>query len=497
MSASCKHLRRFRNRTGRSFLDTYKLLCQAIVYPSSVPARQKKVAGVKCTVCEKRDSFLLLCLECVYFGCIEQDHFAKHFEENSDHYIGVEASFGQLYCCQCKDFVYDKECEDERRREENRFRASLGFSLRFAWNPGRSEVEMLKNGRKRALRVSADSTLGLRGLVNLGNTCFMSCILQALTHTPLLRDYFMSDQHRCNPHTARNCLMCEMANIFQEFYSGSTKPHIPYRMLHLVWTHARHLAGYEQQDAHEFFMAALDVLHRHSRSSNKALPHQCQCIIDRIFTGRLQSDVTCQTCSGVSTTLDPYWDISLDLGSNMGTPGSSGFPAPRSLQECLERFTRTEHLGCSAKCSNCDAYEESTKQLTLRKLPIVACFHLKRFEHSTKLHKKINTFVSFPQYLDMTPFTSEWRDSAQASEADQGSLPTPVLLDRLKNKYALFAVVNHKGTLESGHYTAFVRQRAGDWYKCDDHVITPASIQTVLESEGYLLFYHKQFIDYD
>ena len=52
--------------------------------------------------------------------------------------------------------------------------------------------------------------------------------------------------------------------LFQ-FYSGHRSPHIPFRLLHLVWTHARHLAGYEQQDAHEFLIAALDVLHRHCK----------------------------------------------------------------------------------------------------------------------------------------------------------------------------------------------------------------------------------------
>lgn len=50
-----------------------------------------------------------------------------------------------------------------------------------------------------------------------------------------------------------------------QFYCGKSTPHIPYRLLHLVWTHARHLAGYEQQDAHEFFIATLDVLHRHCK----------------------------------------------------------------------------------------------------------------------------------------------------------------------------------------------------------------------------------------
>lgn len=40
---------------------------------------------------------------------------------------------------------------------------------------------------------------------------------------------------------------------------------------------------------------------------------RCNCIIDQIFTGGLQSDVVCTSCSGVSTTIDPFWDISLDV----------------------------------------------------------------------------------------------------------------------------------------------------------------------------------------
>lgn len=54
-------------------------------------------------------------------------------------------------------------------------------------------------------------------------------------------------------------------SLCSQFYSGHRSPHIPFRLLHLVWTHARHLAGYEQQDAHEFLIAALDVLHRHCK----------------------------------------------------------------------------------------------------------------------------------------------------------------------------------------------------------------------------------------
>ena len=83
-----------------------------------------------------------------------------------------------------------------------------------------------------------------------------------------------------------------------QFYSGKITPHIPFKLLHLVWTHARHLAGYEQQDAHEFFISALDVLHHHSGGQTPTVlnPGHCSCIVDQTFGGRLQSDVTCQNC---------------------------------------------------------------------------------------------------------------------------------------------------------------------------------------------------------
>ncbi|UYV60530.1 USP22 [Cordylochernes scorpioides] len=304
----------------------------------------------------------------------------------------------------------------------------------FSWEPSELELELLRQNprRKRITENSyieeccvykpsvTDETLqpnlvstipancvpGLRGLINLGNTCFMNCIVQVLTHTPLLRDFFLADRHVCQfQGEPAMCLVCEMARLFQEFYSGKSTPHIPFRLLHLVWTHARHLAGYEQQDAHEFFIATLDVLHRHCKGTNglsASNPHHCNCIIDQIFTGGLQSDVICQTCKSISTTIDPFWDISLDLGpsahlqpSNISSEVQAELSEPKSLLDCLERFTRPEHLGSAAKfkCSSCQSYQESTKQLTMKKLPIVASFHLK--------------------CLDMTPFISSCRSKSQ------------------------------------------------------------------------------------
>lgn len=357
---------------------------------------------------------------------------------------------------------------------------SLNKSISWRpWTTTSDGIDVLLQYPRRRY-VSALTTIGLRGLLNLGSTCFMNCIFQALIHTPLLHRYFMSERHECTPKLSAKCLVCEISRLFQEFYSGAKGPISLHRLLHLIWNHARHLAGYEQQDAHEFFIATLDILHHHCKNAQTASekekdkldglasnnPAKCSCIIDQIFTGRLQSDVVCQSCQGVSTTIDPFWDISLDLGE-----AQQGCGPPKSLIDCLERFTRAEHLGSSAKikCSSCKTYQESTKQLSMRTLPIVASFHLKRFEHSSSVNKKISTFISFPSELDMTPFMAQRMKDDRSGDC----------------RYSLYAVINHIGSLDIGHYTAYVRHHKDVWVKCDDHIITLATLKQVLDSEGY------------
>lgn len=191
--------------------------------------------------------------------------------------------------------------------------------------------------------------------------------------------------------------------------------------------------------------------------------HDCECIIHRIFTGRLQSDVRCTACNYVSTTIDPFWDLSLgirykqirskvltkarcllfpSIDENTGwclTPvplvPNLRSPMPKAphetitLLDCLETFTHPELLGEDALivCQNCGARRQAMKrvsavpcteskpvsystvsktpsvcrsdsqQLTLRSLPVVLCFHLKRFKQDMQdgtVHK-VDTFVRY------------------------------------------------------------------------------------------------------
>lgn len=481
---SCQHLQQF--LTKPEGLDAYKTIHATLVSPWSTVGLERKSKSWQCFSCNGL-SRLHACLHCIFIACGPQ-HRNNH-SRVTKHSCSVDLSYGNIYCHECSDYVYDYDLEslsDAYMSKSAKFlNLGAGRGVKFTpWRPSATEVNLLRAHRKRkGFSTTSNSTIGLRGLINLGNTCFMSCIVQTLIHTPLLRDYFLSDRHLCLFEQDREqCIVCEMSRLFQEFYSGAKSPLVPHVLLHMTWQHAHHLAGYEQQDAHEFFIATLDLLHRHLIHRTDVNPSNCDCIVDTIFTGKLQSDVVCQACKNVSTTIDPFWDISLDLPTVL----PKDQVGPISLQDCLERFTKPEHLGSAAKikCSTCKAYQESTKQLTMKKLPIVASFHLKRFEHSSRFHKKISTRIAFPEFLNMTPFVSHKRNT------NSGEPGAP------ENTYTLFAVINHIGNIEAGHYTSFVRQHRDRWYRCNDHQIVPATIDHVLDSEGYLLFYHKQILEY-
>ncbi|MCP9261448.1 Ubiquitin carboxyl-terminal hydrolase 22 [Dirofilaria immitis] len=473
MNSPCKHIDKNRRILSKNLNE----VVYAVIFPNNSKSREVHARYIRCIQCKTRlNALMCACCQCSTFACLT--HMHDHLS-TKEHLFAISVETGFIYCYQCGDFVYNREMEDARRDAENGCRRSLNLSTRSIWYPGAAVVAVCHDDPTRMVRFSKSSIRGLRGLVNLGNTCFMNCIIQAIVHTPHLKDYFLTDQHHCassSSHSKAQCLMCELANTFQEFYKGDVTPYKPNRFLNLVWTHARHLAGYEQQDAHEFFIAALDVLHRHSGSSSlPSTPNECNCIIDWIFTGKLQSDLTCSICGCVSTTVDPFWDISLDVAQEVlrSPSSSSGLPQQITLEDCLHRYIMPEHLGSNAKtkCARCETYEESTKQLTLKTLPMVACFHLKRFEHSHNDRKKMDTKIKYPQFIDMTPFTASFRERSTGVPDSKTSIVTDLLITN-RNKYELFAVVNHLGTMESGHYTCYIRHQRNQWFQCDDQKVT-------------------------
>lgn len=99
-------------------------------------------------------------------------------------------------------------------------------------------------------------------------------------------------------------------------------------------------------------------------------------------------------------------------------------------------------------CPTCKAPRDAIKKLDISKLPPVLVIHMKRFyadSYSNSTFRKKTIYVDFP-LTDMTmlPYVAR-------SEKNSGS--------NSKHTYKLYAVSNHYGTMESGHYTGQSTQR--------------------------------------
>jgi len=194
--------------------------------------------------------------------------------------------------------------------------------------------------------------------------------------------------------------------------------------------------------------------------------------------------------------MEDRYGLSDDIMTTMGTGnGKDGMvvddeeeeeeETPRdwlTLEQCLKKSSSPERLDRDNLwyCNRCKDHMQGIKTLQIWRLPRVMVIMLKRF-HSPR-ERKLETLVDFPiDGLDMTPHV---HDSIYRKGPPQ--------------IYDLFAVTNHYGSRNWGHYTAFARRWDGTgwidakWYRFDDSHVERVDESRVVSKEAYILFYRRR-----
>ncbi|XP_008316498.1 ubiquitin carboxyl-terminal hydrolase 19 isoform X4 [Cynoglossus semilaevis] len=182
---------------------------------------------------------------------------------------------------------------------------------------------------------------GFTGLVNLGNTCFMNSVIQTLSNTRELRDYFhdraFEAEINCsNPLGTGGRLAIGFAVLLKALWKGTHHAFQPSKLKAIVASKASQFTGYAQHDAQEFMAFLLDGLHEDlNRIQNKPYTETVDSdgrldevvaeeawqrhkmrndsfIVD-LFQGQFKSKLVCPTCSKVSITFDPFLYLPVPL----------------------------------------------------------------------------------------------------------------------------------------------------------------------------------------
>jgi Ubiquitin carboxyl-terminal hydrolase len=188
--------------------------------------------------------------------------------------------------------------------------------------------------------------------------------------------------------------------------------------------------------------------------------------------------------------------------SSCGTGAKKGVQAGAiTLEDCLDAFAEEERIP-EAYCSKCKDFRVQTKRMSLWRLPPVIIIHLKRFQFTQHMRRKLRDLVVFPvEGLDLSRIMA--RDS-------EGQNPVPkashngdesVLEDDAQTKddgrsemlYDLYGVVHHQGALSGGHYVASLKSEIdGQWRLFNDAQIYEIHARDVVDASAYILFYIRR-----
>lgn len=324
-------------------------------------------------------------------------------------------------------------------------------------------------------------TSTINGLVNLGNSCYANTCLQNLIHCqPFIESLFTAKETTKKITKAFIDVCISLAT--------SNRPCNPNDFL-LLFTRAHSsFNGYAQHDTQEFCRTLLDDFSKEMNrvktipkykefitegktieELNRDFTQLCReredSIITDIFNGQLVTTSSCCNCNFNSFSFEQIIDLPLQFPESV-KPGRSV-----SLAEMIDNYFKEETIKWDGKCEQCKQKTNHLKSSKYSSLPKVLIISFQRYNYLT--NRKNNMSIKYDEIVNLR------------AHVDPNLFPVGEVTE-----YKLFGVSNHAGTMDFGHYFAYIKVK-DKWYQFNDEQVR----EMHMGFEGtnvYCLFYEKK-----
>uniref|UniRef100_A0A3P9JWU1 Ubiquitin carboxyl-terminal hydrolase n=1 Tax=Oryzias latipes TaxID=8090 RepID=A0A3P9JWU1_ORYLA len=317
---------------------------------------------------------ILVCLKCGFQGCNQSEiqHAVKHHQafHLESHCITISLNTWKAWCFECNEEL-STHCNKKALAQ------TLDFLQKQSTKATTASPKIIKLRDESSDYVDPsrgkspviNTTLApVKGITNLGNTCFFNAVMQNLSQTHMLIDLIQEVKEKghkmkicppvemnLNPLTVTlpspEPLTAAMFVFLQSMKEAGKGPINPKILFNQLCQKAPRFKGYQQQDSQELLHYLLDsirveetkrvkaaILKAFNNPTEKTADEETKRqvkaygkegvklnFVDRIFVGELTNTIMCEECEHISTVKEAFIDISLPIiEERMSKPSNPG-----------------------------------------------------------------------------------------------------------------------------------------------------------------------------
>ncbi|CDK25183.1 unnamed protein product [Kuraishia capsulata CBS 1993] len=421
---------------------------------------QHPLAGVDlthCTQCDLKEN-LWICITCGALGCGRaqfggvpgNSHALAHYQNCESHPIAVK--LGSLSTTSADCFCY--ACNDEVKIPElpqllSTFGINIDSYVKTEKNLTELQIEQnvkwdFNMDRQDGASLEPLFGPGFTGLKNMGNSCYLSSVLQVLFSTPAYQTAFATSQgvpDECliNQNPAHD-LETQLYKVSDGLLSGrysvpdeSTSETIKYQkgikpsgLKSLIGEGHPEFCTMKQQDAFEFWLYLtdkVDRLFKDQKSPN--VP----------FKFVIENKLKCTKCGGVRLSKELSEVVSLAADSKYNIVNDEKVYEPISFDDVMKNFGDSEQI--EYRCPQCQSNELATKSSGFLTYPDILILNPQRIKLENWVPTKTQVPIVYSNPLDLSPYKAPGMlpgetELPETDESEDGKfIPNETAMDQL------------------------------------------------------------------